>query len=326
MSNKVKCYFKVRCYFLSCAYRIGFVSFILLINSEICASAQTAITDLSFEMATITPVVMDDSHPFDPMHFWAHVHPASASYWSMTLEDLITYAFRVQQFQVAGPGWVNADRFDVEARFPEGVGPKDERRMLQALLKDRFKLTFHIEKRNVDGYALVVGKHGEKLTPAFPDPSETRKGNLPGAGVSTAGEHHPPSDIVRNPDGSSIIDKGKRGTQTVKFDEDSWSIRYAFSKMTMGELAGKLSGCLSTGVRKVENQTGIEGNYQVSYDCPLKTPRPTLEGNAPDTVPSDPQDGSSLTRSLDALGLKLERRKVLLDLYVIDDAQKPSGS
>ncbi len=44
------------------------------------ASAQTASTDPSFELATIKPVTTS----FDPKHFWVHVYPARSSYWSMT--------------------------------------------------------------------------------------------------------------------------------------------------------------------------------------------------------------------------------------------------
>ena len=41
-------------------------------------------------------------------------------------------------------------------------------------------------------------------------------------------------------------------------------------------------------------------------------------------LPSDPEDGSALTRSLNALGLKLEKRKAPLDVYVIDHVERPS--
>jgi uncharacterized protein (TIGR03435 family) len=41
-------------------------------------------------------------------------------------------------------------------------------------------------------------------------------------------------------------------------------------------------------------------------------------------MPADPQGASSLTRSLDALGLKLEKRKILMNVYVIDHVERPS--
>ena len=299
---------------------------ITLLGAGICASAQTASTDLFFEVATIKPVIKDASHRFDPKHFWAHVYQARASYWSMTLESLITYAYDVRSFQVTGPGWTNADRFDIEARFPKGAGKEDEPRMLQALLKDRFKLAFHIEKRELEGYVLVVGKHGAKLRPPLPDPAKPETDVLLKPGDSNVGEEHAKSEITENSDGSSTLDMGKRGTQTVKFDRENWATHYEVSKMTMEELAGRLSGCLGSGVHKVEDQTGVKGNYQVAYDCPLGTPRSAIGRDAADPLPSDPQGGGSLNKSLDALGLKLEKRKSLLEVYVIDHVEKPSAN
>jgi uncharacterized protein (TIGR03435 family) len=41
-------------------------------------------------------------------------------------------------------------------------------------------------------------------------------------------------------------------------------------------------------------------------------------------MPSDPDGSRTLAQSLDALGLKLEKRKVPLDIYVIDHVEKPS--
>jgi len=242
----------------------------------------------------------------------------------MTPDILIAYAYDVESFQVIGPEWADQDRFDIEARFPEGADPKDDRRMLQALLKDRFKLSFHIEKRQLEGYALVVGKHGEKLRPSPPDPPDPKADAPLKPGENNAGGAVAPSKITKNPDGSSTVDMGKRGTQTVAFDRERWATHYEVSKMTMEELAGRLSNCVGSGQHQVVDETGIKGTYQLGWDCPLGIPRPATDKGAAGMLPSDPQDGFSLTQSLDALGLKLEKRKVLQEVYVIDHIEKPS--
>jgi uncharacterized protein (TIGR03435 family) len=84
------------------------------------------------------------------------------------------HAYDVRPFQVTGPDWTNSERFDIEARFPEGASRKDEPKMLRALLRDRFKLTLHIEKRELESYVLIVGKHPERLKPSLLDPAPPR--------------------------------------------------------------------------------------------------------------------------------------------------------
>lgn len=127
-------------------------------------------------------------------------------------------------------------------------------------------------------------------------------------------------------DGSSTVNMGQRGALTVKFDRESWSNHMEYSKMTMEDLAKRSSGCLGTGYHKVVDETGIKGSYQVTYDCPLPGHRPQLGTDAAGVFPPDPQDSSLLNRSLDALGLKLEKRKVLMDVYVIDHVERPSAN
>jgi uncharacterized protein (TIGR03435 family) len=286
------------------------------------ASAQTPSADVSFEVATVKPV--DPSYRFDPKHYWVHVNAAGASYWSMTPASLLSYAYDVELFQVAGPEWTSHDRYDIEARFPEGADKKDQRRMLQALLKERFKLAFHIEKRELEGYVLVVGKHGEKLKPSLLEPANPETAVPSSPADATVAAAASPSKITKNPDGSSTIDMGKRGTQTLKFDQEQWAMHYERSRISMEELAQNLRTCLGTGVHKVVDETGIQGTYQIAWDCPQPTPRPPTRADAAGTLASDPQDGSSLTRSLEALGLKLEKRKMPQDVYVIDHVERPS--
>ena len=290
-----------------------------------CANAQTSFAGLSFEVATVKPVVMDAAHPFDPKHFWVHIYPGRAYYWSMKLDSLIAHAYDIESFQVTGPEWTNVDHFDIEAKFPEGAEKKDERRMLQALLKDRFKLAFHIEERKLDGYALVVGKHGKQLKSSPPNPASVETAAPSKSTESKVGGESRKSEMVRNPDGSSTIDMGKKGTQTVKFDQENLAMHYERNRITMEELAERLSTCLGSGVHKIVNETEITGTYQVAYDCPLpRGPQPLIGSDADGTPPSDPQGYSALTRSLDKLGLKLKKRKILQQVYVIDHVEKPS--
>jgi len=280
----------------------------------------------AFEVATIKPAA-----PFDPTKFGPRISATRASYTDETLRLLIANAYHVRLPQVSGPKWIDSDQFDIVATIPEGAARDDVDKMLQALLKDRFKLTFHIEKRDAETYALVVGKNGANLKPSPPDPAEIDVNEPLKAGETYVGEGNTKSKMVRNTDGSSTIFMGKRGTQTVKSDIESRTMHIETSKMTMQELAGRLPGFMGAGSLEkytVVDETGLKGTYQVAIDYPLpdfSRPKiPAAGGDISDAIPSDPQDGGVLTRSLDALGLKLEKRKAPIDVYVIDRIEKPS--
>lgn len=308
----------------SCLICAALVLAVMQLSAGGSAVAQTALASPAFEVATIKVVIMD---PSTTAHAGVHVYSARAYYRAMTLKSLVRYAYGVQPFQVSGPAEIDTDHYDIEARYPKGATEKDERKMLQALLKERFKLTFHIDTKKLDSYALVVGKHGAKLKPSLPDlPSpDPAMSSRPGENNVEKGDEHE-SKQVTNKDGSITIDIGmNRGMQTAKFDMDSWSWHYERNKMNMPELAWQLERCLlSPNGNHVSDETGMKGDFQVSIDCPMAGRPPSLPKDVSDTTPSDPQGGKSVNRSLDAMGLKLEKRKVPLDVYVIDHLEKPS--
>jgi uncharacterized protein (TIGR03435 family) len=88
------------------------------------------------------------------------------------LVGLIMDAYDVKFDEISGgPGWMNTDRFDIEAVAQGEVTPAKAqlKLMLQSLLMDRFKLKVHRETRVMPVYALVVGKGGPKLKESAPD-------------------------------------------------------------------------------------------------------------------------------------------------------------
>ena len=74
--------------------------------------------------------------------------------------DLVGTAYGVDADKViGGPPWLDTDRFDVIAKAPPNTSPEAMILMLRALLKDRFKLAVHDDRRPMPVYALTVGKH-----------------------------------------------------------------------------------------------------------------------------------------------------------------------
>jgi beta-lactamase regulating signal transducer with metallopeptidase domain len=69
----------------------------------------------------------------------------------------------IDEVVVGVPTWAGRNRFfDMEARADDDTSFTEDRleRMLQSLLADRFKLAFHIERREVSGYAVTVDPNG----------------------------------------------------------------------------------------------------------------------------------------------------------------------
>src|SRR5262249_38118730 len=83
---------------------------------------------------------------------------------NVSLKGLIVEAYHVQPFQVSGgPGWLDLDEFDIDARTEKTVTKDQSRTMLQALLTERFHLAVHRDSKEMRVYALSVDKGGPKL-------------------------------------------------------------------------------------------------------------------------------------------------------------------
>ncbi len=292
------------------------------------ANAQTPAAGLRFEEASVKPV--DPSKPFNPYHHGQRLSAGRASYWSASINLLVALAYNLRLFQLTTPEWANVELFDIEAKFPEGANKQDAPKMLQALLKDRFKLAFHIERREFDGYVLVVGKHPERLKLSLSDPPPpnpaTAEADAPlKPGESYIGEGLARTKVTTHQDGSRTYNQANGGTFTAKYDPDRDATHSEYSKMPMRQLVGLISLCMGPGMKDVQDGTGLKGDYQVAYDCPMPS-RPTAmsTGDASGSLPSDPQGSALLDRSLEAMGLKLEKRKVMWDVYVIDHVERPT--
>lgn len=99
----------------------------------------------------------------------------------VTVNTCIKLAYHVQDRQIAGPDWLQTERFDITAKTD---GPADEdtmKRMLQSLLADRFELSFHREPKEMKAIILTVANGGAKLTPtAAPDEKPFRANSANG--------------------------------------------------------------------------------------------------------------------------------------------------
>jgi uncharacterized protein (TIGR03435 family) len=130
----------------------------------------------SFEVATIKP---NDSGAAQLQGLNVSGNGHNFTTRNSSLTDLIAFAYNVQPKQIIGaPDWMDKDRFDIAAiSDTEGMPNGSQlRSMVQKLLADRWKLTFHHDKKELSAFVLTVGKNGQKLTPS------EAKIQLPGLG------------------------------------------------------------------------------------------------------------------------------------------------
>jgi uncharacterized protein (TIGR03435 family) len=118
------------------------------------------IANPAFEVASIQP-----SSPSGDGELTGQMirDPDRINYTRVTLQYLLAQAYRIKNFQISGPGWLDSDRFDVAAKLPRQASPDQIPAMLQALLAERFKLAFHRESKSLNAYVLLIGKGAPKL-------------------------------------------------------------------------------------------------------------------------------------------------------------------
>ena len=318
------------------------------------AIAAFAQTKPAFEVATIKPAA-----PMDPakliaamqaggkMPVGASVDSHRAEYMYLDLKTLLTYAYGVKPYQITGPDWMSTERFDIVANMPEGSKKEDAPKMLQTLLEDRFKLAVHRTSAEHPVLALVVGKGGPKLKASAEKPvAIDENAPLKPGELKMDGPDGPVRAKVDVTTGSSVIDMGLQGKMSYRLNPATQSFHIDFSMTTMTGFADMITQLFTqlggTGGRQVVDMTGIQGNYDASVelslaeliamaraagaDIPAGVPGgpggPGGRGNGP-AVASDPSGGgSSLTDAVQAMGLKLESRKAVVDQFIVDHIEK----
>jgi uncharacterized protein (TIGR03435 family) len=85
------------------------------------------------------------------------------------LRDLIMQAYGIRGEQLAdGPKWIDTEPFDLIAKAPRPVPWENMQVMLQNLIEQRFKLTYHQEPRPITTYVLTLRKRTAQLVNADP--------------------------------------------------------------------------------------------------------------------------------------------------------------
>src|ERR1700689_1972902 len=137
------------------------ICFPVMLAPLLCAGAQGQATgDLpTFEVASIKVSQAPAGRGLASLREDISTDPARLTMVNVSLGTAIRWAYKLGVYEISGPDWISSARFDITAKAANPVGDDQFYLMLQALLKERFKLEFHRQVKDISGYALVVGKN-----------------------------------------------------------------------------------------------------------------------------------------------------------------------
>jgi uncharacterized protein (TIGR03435 family) len=210
-----------------------------------------------------------------------------------TLHRLLIDWYRIKGYELSVPEALDTARYDIVAKVPPGATRVEARRMMQNLLSERLKLRIRRERRTIDAYALVVSKGGLKLNGVA---SETK--STP-AGKSAIGKDGFPIEYIDPEKGGILFVGGTAGAAKI-----------VAVKQTMAQLISMLNGQIDD--RPVLDMTGLTGKYDFSFIFGAKWQRPGPGGDVLEG------DGPTLFQALEKLGLKLESRRIPVEMLIVD--------
>ncbi len=213
---------------------------------------------------------------------------------NMNLKSYITVAWYIDWLQISGgPAWMETDPYDIDAEADGDPARSEKRIMLRSLLEDRFHLTMHQETKEVSGYALVMANPGH-----------------PGPGINPAREGSCVQMDPRKPlaaQTDAVFCGGFRVVQKTKEGQNYSSQVLEGHSVSLESVARALVTVVHS---KVVDETHLPGAFDF-----------TLEYADPRTPASDAPSVFAAIR--EQLGLKLESRKLPLELYVVDHVERP---
>ena len=239
---------------------------------------------------------------------------AQVHFAGFPFREYVARAYGVRVSQVIGPDWMSSERFDMDAKLPEGATPARLPEMLRAMLSERFSMKQHREQKEMPMYALVLGKPPLRLMESAPDPDAAMRNDAlvnVTVAVSAAG---------------TAVDLGQGSSYTLGGG------KFEGKRMSAEMFASTLERYCD---RPVVNMTGLVGTYDVVFeispeDSQVIGIRAAVNAGVrlpPQAMSLLDSGGNPLIVAVEQLGLKLDGRKAPVEVLVVDDARRtPTGN
>lgn len=215
---------------------------------------------------------------------------------------LITAAYNLppQSPRISGgPNWIRFERFDVEAKADQAAAPPGKARkqrdselrlMLQSLLAERFKLKLLRETKEMPVYVLVVQRGGPKLQRSK---IKTEEDCVEDGAAGIA------CHSLTGGQGRGLHGEAVEISDIARFVEN-WTDRQVLDK------------------------TGLQGLFRVDTEgwTPLIPRQPGSDQGEDLSDPTRPTLYSLFAK----LGLRLESQRAPVDIFTVEDVQRPAGN
>jgi len=221
---------------------------------------------------------------------------------------MILQAYGIKLYQFPTYSALAPTEYTVDARVPAGATPEQVKLMLRSLLAERFKLAAHFEKKEMPVYQLTVAQGGARIRVSAPvDPGAPRPPNVPDSQVAKDGDGFP---MIDPPPGSARMLRA------------NGQIRMVGRSTPLNSLVNYLNNQLD---RPLIDATGLTAKYDFTVTFAsdsVKEGSALLTTAAPGEAPA-PAGGRTIFAALERdLGLKLEKTKSMIDVFVIDHVEK----
>lgn len=204
------------------------------------------------------------------------------------IRSIILAASPVQTREVEGmPDWMLRERYDITAKPPAGSTAEQRQQMFRTMFADRFKLVGHVEQRERDVFDMVMARPDRRMGPLLtPSVLEcARQANTP----------PPPAT------GALTLEQRRTrcGLSLAPGSAVSGGVTMDTFALTLSSRAGAL----------VMNKTGLPGYWAVEL---------TFANGPGDTAPE------FFTALQEQLGIRLDKTRAMLPVFVIDSIERPS--
>jgi uncharacterized protein (TIGR03435 family) len=125
----------------------------------------------------------------------------------VTIDTCIKWAYGVQNNQISGPAWLDSERYDIIAKADTPATEAQMKLMLQALLTDRFQLTFHHQDKELKAFALTIAKGGAKLSPAAAPDAKPYRQNSANGTIAKSMSIRDFADFISGPLQMPVVDE-----------------------------------------------------------------------------------------------------------------------